>query len=78
VAAEDLVSHGELKQHGSTADLLFGIPELLEHISQANTLEPGNLVPTGTPVGVGPVKAGNRVEVWMAGIGVLKNEFQAE
>ena len=70
--------NGELRQHGNTADFLFGIPELLEYISQAITLEPGDLVLTGTPSGVGPVKAGDRVEVWMAGIGVLENEFQAE
>ena len=70
--------NGELKQHGSTTDFLFGIPELLEYISQAITLEPGDLVLTGTPAGVGPVNAGDRVEVWMAGIGVLENVFEAE
>jgi 2-keto-4-pentenoate hydratase/2-oxohepta-3-ene-1,7-dioic acid hydratase in catechol pathway len=70
--------NGELKQHGTTADFLFGIPELLEYITEAITLEPGDLVLTGTPAGVGPVKAGDRVEVWMAGIGVLANGFEAE
>ena len=78
MAAEDLLFHGELKQHGSTADFLFWIPELLESISRAITLKPGDLVLTGAPSGVGPVKAGDRVEVSMDGIGVLENEFQVE
>ena len=70
--------NGELRQHGSTADFIFGIPELLAYITAAITLEPGDLVLTGTPAGVGPLNAGDRVEVSMPGLGVLTNTFQAE
>lgn len=70
--------NGELRQHGSTADFIFSIPELLEYITQAITLEPGDLVLTGTPSGVGPLKAGDRVDVEVAGLGVLSNTFQPE
>jgi 2-keto-4-pentenoate hydratase/2-oxohepta-3-ene-1,7-dioic acid hydratase in catechol pathway len=69
--------NGEVKQSGSTADFIFGIPELLAYITAAITLEPGDLVLTGTPAGVGPVKAGDRVEVEIAGLGRLTNEFAA-
>jgi 2-keto-4-pentenoate hydratase/2-oxohepta-3-ene-1,7-dioic acid hydratase in catechol pathway len=67
--------NGELRQHGSTADLIFSIPHLLAYISAAITLEPGDLILTGTPSGVGPLKAGDRVEVTIPGLGVLSNTF---
>ena len=74
--------NGELRQHGSTADFIFSIPELLVYITQAITLEPGDLILTGTPAGVGSLAAGDRVDVSLAGIGaglgVLSNTFQAE
>jgi len=65
--------NGELRQHGSTADFIFSIPQLLAYITAAITLEPGDLVLTGTPSGVGPLSAGDRVEVAMPGLGVLSN-----
>ena len=70
--------NGEVRQQGSTADFIFSIPELLEYITQAITLEPGDLVLTGTPAGVGPLAAGDRVDVAVAGLGVLSNTFQPE
>lgn len=70
--------NGELRQHGSTADFIFGIPELLCYITEAITLEPGDLILTGTPAGVGPLAPGDRVDVSMTGLGVLTNEFQPE
>ncbi len=70
--------NGELRQHGSTLDFIFPIPRLLAHISAVLTLEPGDLVLTGTPAGVGPLKAGDRVEVTIAGLGVLANSFQPD
>lgn len=70
--------NGELRQHGSTTDFIFGIPELLAYITAAITLEPGDLVLTGTPAGVGPLHAGDRVEVSIAGLGALRNTFQPE
>ena len=68
--------NGELKQHGSTQDFIFSIPELLAYITAAITLEPGDLLLTGTPAGVGPLKAGDRVDVAIDGLGVLSNIFQ--
>jgi 2-keto-4-pentenoate hydratase/2-oxohepta-3-ene-1,7-dioic acid hydratase in catechol pathway len=70
--------NGELKQQGSTKDFIFSIPELLKYITAAITLEPGDLVLTGTPAGVGALKAGDRVDVEITGLGVLSNPFAAE
>ena len=69
--------NGELKQHGSTVDFIFSIPKLLSYITAAITLEPGDLLLTGTPSGVGPLKAGDTVEVSIKGLGVLSNAFAA-
>ena len=70
--------NGELRQHGSTLDFIFPIPALLSYITAARTLEPGDLLLTGTPSGVGPVRAGDRVEVAIPGLGVLSNTFAPE
>jgi len=70
--------NGELRQQASTNDLIFSVPFLLRYISAVFTLEPGDLVLTGTPSGVGPLKPGDRVEVSIAGIGVLANTVEAE
>jgi len=70
--------NSEVKQHGSTADLIFPIPFLLQYISASITLEPGDIIPTGTPAGVGPVQPGDVVEVEIDGLGILKNTFTAE
>jgi 2-keto-4-pentenoate hydratase/2-oxohepta-3-ene-1,7-dioic acid hydratase in catechol pathway len=65
--------NGEGKQHGTTKDLIFDIAALLRHITAAMTLLPGDVIPTGTPAGVAPMKAGDRVEVIVEGIGTLAN-----
>ena len=70
--------NGELRQHGSTLDFIFSIATLLTYISAAITLEPGDLILTGTPSGVGPLKAGDYVEISIPGLGVLANTFQPE
>jgi 2-keto-4-pentenoate hydratase/2-oxohepta-3-ene-1,7-dioic acid hydratase in catechol pathway len=70
--------NGELRQHGSTLDFIFSIPALLSYITAAITLEPGDLILTGTPAGVGPLAPGDRVEVSIPGLGVLPNTFQPE
>ena len=70
--------NGEVRQRGSTGDFIFGVPELLAYITAAITLEPGDLVLTGTPAGVGPVKAGDRVEVEVDGLGKLTNLFAVD
>ncbi len=70
--------NGELRQHGSTKDFIFSIPQLLTYITAAITLEPGDLLLTGTPAGVGPVASGDRVDVEISGLGVLMNTFAAQ
>jgi 2-keto-4-pentenoate hydratase/2-oxohepta-3-ene-1,7-dioic acid hydratase in catechol pathway len=68
----------ELRQHGSTADFIFTLAVLLEYITAAITLEPGDLLLTGTPAGVGPLAAGDVVEVSLPGLGRLTNPVMAE
>ena len=65
--------NGELRQNGTTADFLFPLDVLIRFISQVMTLEPGDVIATGTPAGVGPVKAGDVVEVTVEGVGTLRN-----
>jgi 2-keto-4-pentenoate hydratase/2-oxohepta-3-ene-1,7-dioic acid hydratase in catechol pathway len=65
--------NGQVKQRASTADMVFKIPQLIEFISAAMTLEPGDVILTGTPEGVSPIRAGDQVEVDIERIGVLHN-----
>ncbi len=65
--------NGELKQDGITSDFLFPLDLLLRYITSIMTLEPGDLIATGTPQGVSPVKAGDVVEVNVEGVGTLRN-----
>jgi 2-keto-4-pentenoate hydratase/2-oxohepta-3-ene-1,7-dioic acid hydratase in catechol pathway len=66
---------GEVKQDGTTADMIHGIGAIIEHASAAFTLLPGDVVLTGTPAGVGLVEAGQQVTVEIEGIGSLTNTF---
>jgi 2-keto-4-pentenoate hydratase/2-oxohepta-3-ene-1,7-dioic acid hydratase in catechol pathway len=70
--------NGELRQHGSTLDFIFPIPKLLAWITSVMTLEEGDLVLTGTPSGIGPLKAGDQTEITIPGLGALTNTFQPE
>jgi 2-keto-4-pentenoate hydratase/2-oxohepta-3-ene-1,7-dioic acid hydratase in catechol pathway len=65
--------NGELRQDGNTEDLIFSVPTILSYISTFMTLGPGDVVLTGTPDGVGPLKVGDTVEVTVEGIGTLTN-----
>ncbi len=65
--------NGELKQRGNTSDLIFPVPELISFISGVMTLLPGDVIATGTPSGIGPMRPGDTVEVKIAGIGTLRN-----
>ncbi len=76
VSVETLLN-GERKQHGSTRELIFPVDYLLRYISAAMTLLPGDVVPTGTPAGVGPMQAGDTVEVLIEGLGSLMNSVRA-
>ena len=68
---------GEVVQDGTTADMVHGVAALVSYASRAFTLLPGDIILTGTPAGVGPVVAGQRVEVEIEGIGILSNPFVA-
>ncbi|HHR86135.1 MAG TPA: FAA hydrolase family protein [Candidatus Acetothermia bacterium] len=65
--------NGEIRQDGWTSDFIFSIPELIAEISSYMTLEPGDVIATGTPAGVGPLVPGDVVEVEIERIGVLRN-----
>jgi len=69
--------NGERRQHGNTRDLLFPVPELIRFISSIMTLEPGDVIASGTPAGVAPVVVGDRIEVEIEGIGVLENRVES-
>jgi 2-keto-4-pentenoate hydratase/2-oxohepta-3-ene-1,7-dioic acid hydratase in catechol pathway len=66
--------NGETKQDGNTRDMVFDCGAIIEFITAVMTLNPGDVVLTGTPAGVGPLNAGDRVEVEIEGIGVLRNQ----
>jgi len=68
-----LYLNGELRQHSTTANLIFPVAYLVEYISKIMTLEPGDVILTGTPGGIGPMKPGDLVEVELKGIGRLSN-----
>lgn len=63
--------NGERRQDGSTRDMIWGIPRLIEYASHVMTLHPGDLLSTGTPEGVGPLKPGDEVEMEVEGVGRL-------
>ena len=65
--------NGTQRQHAQVGDMVFGILFLVSYVSQVMTLEPGDLIATGTPEGVGPLTSGDVVEVEVSGVGVLKN-----
>lgn len=65
--------NSEIKQDGTTADFIFPVDVVIRYISEVMTLLPGDIIATGTPAGVGPLVAGDIVEVSVEGIGTLKN-----
>ena len=67
--------NGKAVQQGNTSDFITAIPQLIEFITASMTLEPGDVVATGTPAGIGPMIPGDVVEVDIEGIGVLKNHI---
>jgi 2-keto-4-pentenoate hydratase/2-oxohepta-3-ene-1,7-dioic acid hydratase in catechol pathway len=70
--------NGEVRQQGNTRDFIFPLDVVIRHIAQAMTLFPGDLIPTGTPAGVGPLNAGENVEVTVEGVGTLSNPVANE
>lgn len=69
--------NGQRRQFGRTADLLSDVPALVSYISSIMTLEPGDVIATGTPAGVAPVVPGDLVEVEIPGVGTLVNRVEA-
>jgi 2-keto-4-pentenoate hydratase/2-oxohepta-3-ene-1,7-dioic acid hydratase in catechol pathway len=70
--------NGEVRQDGTAADMVFDIPALVAYISSVMTLEPGDLVLTGTPEGVGTLSAGDVVEVEVVGVSRVSNPVTSE
>ena len=69
--------NGKLRQDGNTRDFIFDIPTMIEYITKIMTLEPGDIVTTGTPEGVGAIEPGDNVEIFCEGIGTLTNPVEA-
>jgi len=67
------IHNGEVKQSGRTSLMIFDIPFLISYVSSAMTLYPGDLISTGTPAGIAPMKPGDTIEVRVEGIGSLIN-----
>lgn len=72
-AAIETRLNGETVQSSSTSDLIFSVPEVVSYVSQYVTLQPGDVVITGTPAGVGEMEVGDTVAVEVDGIGALEN-----
>jgi 2-keto-4-pentenoate hydratase/2-oxohepta-3-ene-1,7-dioic acid hydratase in catechol pathway len=72
VTVEALVN-GVVRQSGSTKDFVFPVEDVVSRVSEIMTLLPGDVIATGTPAGVGPLHAGDRVEIRIDGVGALKN-----
>jgi 2-keto-4-pentenoate hydratase/2-oxohepta-3-ene-1,7-dioic acid hydratase in catechol pathway len=69
--------NGEIRQHSNTSQMVFTIEELIAFASEVMTLNPGDVILTGTPSGVGPLQLGEEVSIEIEGIGVLKNTVVA-
>jgi len=65
--------NGECKQSVNTNDLIFDVPALIVYISRFITLSPGDIISTGTPAGISPMKSGDTIEIKVEGIGTLRN-----
>ena len=74
----ELKVNGEVKQFSNTKYLLFKIPETFEYITQLFTMEPGDIIATGTPAGIGPVVPGDLIEATIEKIGTLTNKVILE
>ena len=70
--------NGAVRQQGNTRDFIFPLEVLIRYISQVMTLLPGDLIATGTPKGVGPVVAGDVIELEVEGVGILRNSVSDE
>ncbi len=69
--------NGQVRQDASTADMILSVARTIEYVSRYMSLEPGDVIATGTPAGVGPLRPGDVVEAEIEGIGVLRNPVVA-
>ena len=65
--------NGQVRQQSRTRHMIFSVADLIHHVTQVMTLEPGDVILTGTPAGIGPLHPGDRVEIEVESIGILAN-----
>jgi 2-keto-4-pentenoate hydratase/2-oxohepta-3-ene-1,7-dioic acid hydratase in catechol pathway len=70
--------NGSERQRASAAEMVFGIPALVAYITRVMTLEPGDLIATGTPAGISPLVSGDIVEVELVGLSTVRNPVAPE
>lgn len=70
--------NGQVRQHGNTRDFIFPLDVIIRYVANVMTLVPGDLIATGTPEGVGPVVAGDVIEITVEGVGTLSNPVRDE
>jgi len=70
--------NGDVRQHGNTRDFIFSLDVMIRYIADVMTLVPGDVIATGTPEGVGPVVAGDVIEITVEGVGTLRNPVADE
>jgi len=70
--------NGAVRQSGNTRDFIFPLDVVIRYVAQVMTLFPGDLIATGTPQGVGPVVAGDAMEISVEGVGTLRNSVVDE
>jgi 2-keto-4-pentenoate hydratase/2-oxohepta-3-ene-1,7-dioic acid hydratase in catechol pathway len=73
-----MLVNGEVRQDGSTADMIFPVAHLISFVSEVMTLYPGDVIMTGTPSGIGPVQPGDTLQVEIENIGILTNKLCRE
>ncbi|WP_458208559.1 fumarylacetoacetate hydrolase family protein [Haladaptatus sp. NG-SE-30] len=77
-ASIELRKNGKVQQESTIDNLIFSVPELIEEITKLVTLEPGDVIATGTTSGVGPISDGDTIEITIEGVGTLRNDFVAK
>jgi 5-oxopent-3-ene-1,2,5-tricarboxylate decarboxylase/2-hydroxyhepta-2,4-diene-1,7-dioate isomerase len=70
--------NGDKKQDAPISEMMFSVDDIIAYVSAFMTLEPGDLIATGTPSGVGPMEAGSQVRIEIEGVGALENAIERE
>jgi 2-keto-4-pentenoate hydratase/2-oxohepta-3-ene-1,7-dioic acid hydratase in catechol pathway len=74
----ELTVNGKTRQKAKTSDMIFKVPEIVSYISKFMTLNPGDIIATGTPAGVSPIQDGDVIEITITGLGTLRNRVVKE